>query len=74
MFDWLKKEETNTSRQYNLDLLKALAIVCMIICHCVTMIGAHHDGYENDFPFGLCLEFLSLWIFHFIIRFNDGRI
>ena len=49
MFDWLKKEETNTSRQYNLDLLKALAIVCMIICHCVAMIGAHHDGYENDF-------------------------
>ena len=49
MFDWLKKEETNTSRQYNLDLLKALAIVCMIICHCVTMICAHLDGYENDF-------------------------
>ena len=46
---WLEKEEVNTSRQYNLDLLKALAIVCMFICHCVIMLGAHHDGYENDF-------------------------
>ncbi|MBO4219858.1 MAG: DUF1624 domain-containing protein [Clostridia bacterium] len=45
----LKKEEINTSRQYSLDLLKALAIVSMIICHCVIMLGVHHDGYENDF-------------------------
>lgn len=49
MFGWLKKEETNTSRQYDLDLLKALAIVCMIICHCVITFGYYHSGYENDF-------------------------
>ena len=46
---WLKKEEINTSRLYHLDLLKALATVCMIICHCVLMLGVHHNGYENDF-------------------------
>lgn len=49
MFGWMHKEEINTSRQYNLDLLKALAIVCMILCHCVIMLGVHHNGYENDF-------------------------
>ena len=42
-------KETNTSRQYHLDLLKALGIVSMIICHCVISLGAHHEGYENDF-------------------------
>ena len=49
MLSWLKKEEINTSRLYNLDLLKALAIVSMIICHSVLMLGVHHNGYENDF-------------------------
>lgn len=48
MIRWPGKEEINTSRLYNLDLLKALAIVCMILCHCVLMLGVHHDGYEKD--------------------------
>ena len=49
MLGWMNKEEINTSRQYDLDLLKALAIVSMILCHCVIMLGVHHSGYENDF-------------------------
>ena len=49
MFSRLKKEEINVSRLYELDLLKALATVSMILCHCVIMLGVHHDGYENDF-------------------------
>jgi len=49
MLSLLKKEEVNTSRQYNLDLLKALAIVAMILCHSVLMLGVHHEGYENEF-------------------------
>ena len=50
---WLKKEEINTSRLYNLDLLKALAIVSMVFCHCVLMLGVHHNGYENEFLYFL---------------------
>ncbi len=38
----------NTSRQYELDLLKALAIMSMIICHAVYQLGVHVPGYEND--------------------------
>ena len=49
MFSRLKKEEINVSRLYELDLLKALATVSMILCHSVIMLGVHHDGYENDF-------------------------
>ena len=35
-------------RRYELDLLKALAIVAMIICHAVYMLGAHLPNYEAD--------------------------
>ncbi len=45
----LKKEEIQTSRQYNLDLIKALAIICMVICHAVIRFSLHLDGYEDDF-------------------------
>lgn len=48
-----KKEEINTTRQYDLDLLKALAIVSMVICHAVIRLGAHHDGYESDLLYKL---------------------
>ena len=41
--------EKSTERQYNLDLLKALAIVCMVICHAVLMLGIHRPGYESEF-------------------------
>ena len=48
MFDILKKDEVNFSRQYNLDLLKALAVICMIICHAVMQLGGHREGYETE--------------------------
>ena len=41
----------NKTRLDNLDLLKAVAIICMIICHAVIRLGEHHAGYENDFAF-----------------------
>ena len=47
-YSWLKKETLQSSRQYDLDLLKALAIISMIICHCVFRLGMHHPGYEQD--------------------------
>ena len=49
MFDILKKEEINTERQYNLDLLKALAIIAMIICHPVYRLSFHRVGAEGEF-------------------------
>lgn len=39
----------NDERQYNLDLLKALAIVCMIMCHAVFRLAMYRPGYENEF-------------------------
>ena len=48
MLNILKKDEVNFSRQYNLDLLKALAIICMIICHAVMQLGGHREGYETE--------------------------
>ena len=42
------KDEVQTGRQYNLDLLKALAIIAMILCHAVIQLGMHHTGYERD--------------------------
>ena len=36
-------------RIQELDLLKALAIIAMIICHCVEVLGEHRIGYESDF-------------------------
>ena len=47
--DLLKPEAQKTSRRYELDLLKALAIISMILCHPVLRLGLHIPGYENDF-------------------------
>ena len=33
MRSFLINEEINTGRQYQLDLLKAENIICMVICH-----------------------------------------
>ena len=43
-----ESEEIQTSRQYYLDILKALAIVAMILCHAIVQFGMHHTGYEHD--------------------------
>ena len=45
------QNEKMTERQYNLELLKAVAIISMIICHPVITFGVHHIGYENDTPY-----------------------
>ena len=44
------RNETLTSRGrlYELDLLKAVAIIAMFICHAVYMLGAHIPTYEQD--------------------------
>ena len=36
-------------RQYNLDLLKAVAIICMVICHAVENPAAYRPEYSNEF-------------------------
>lgn len=59
---YLKKEECNTTRQYNLDLLKALAIVAMVICHAVMATGAKHETYETDFWFNFADWFLGTYL------------
>ena len=38
-------------RQENLELLKALAIVAMVLCHPVIRLGIRHAGYQQAFPF-----------------------
>ena len=38
-------------RQYNLDLLKALSVIAMVICHAVIRLGPQHPGYEQDIPY-----------------------
>ncbi len=47
----LKKDEVQTARQYNLDLLKALAIIAMILCHSIIQLGMHHTGYQQDLAY-----------------------
>ena len=49
----LKPETQKTSRRYELELLKALAIISMILCHPVIRLGIHIPGYENDFLYSL---------------------
>ncbi len=44
----MKRDEIRPQRLYELDLLKALAIVGMILCHCVIRLGLHQPGYEGD--------------------------
>ena len=48
-----KREEIQIERQYNLDLLRALATVAMIICHAVFRLGAHRPGYHDEFLYFL---------------------
>ena len=44
----MKNTEIQPARLYELDLLKALAIIGMIICHPVIQLGLHQPGYEQD--------------------------
>ena len=58
----LQKEEVQTSRQYELDLLKALAIVSMIICHAVIQLAAHIPGYEQDMAYVFADLYLGCYL------------
>lgn len=52
------KVETNqTKRENNLDLLKVIATIFMIICHAVMMLGSHRVGYESEFVYLLGMVF-----------------
>ncbi len=48
MFEILREEEINTKRQYNLDVLKTIAVISMIMAHAVTALGRHRPGFENE--------------------------
>lgn len=39
----------NENRQYNLDLLKALAIICMIFSHPVLVFALYRNGWDSGF-------------------------
>jgi len=45
------KTENYGERLTELDLLKVVAIVAMIVCHAVIMLGAHHENYESDLAY-----------------------
>lgn len=49
----LGREELQTARQYNLDLLKAVAIVAMVFCHAVIRLSINRPGYEGEFLYFL---------------------
>ncbi|MDO4859563.1 MAG: heparan-alpha-glucosaminide N-acetyltransferase domain-containing protein [Bacillota bacterium] len=49
-------------RQYNLDLLKATAIVCMLICHPIIRFGEYRSGYENDFLYFMADDIIGDYI------------
>lgn len=52
-------ETRRDSRLFELDLLKAVAIIAMILCHAVSRLGIHNPGYENEFLFFLGEEILG---------------
>lgn len=48
MLSVLSRNEHNIGRQYQLDLLKALSIVSMILCHTVMRLAVNRSGYETE--------------------------
>ena len=62
MESFFKREKVNTGRQYNLDLLKALAIVAMIICHTVTILSGARTDYETEFGYWFADAFLGSYL------------
>lgn len=49
----LKPKTPETTRRYEWELLKALAIISMILCNPVIRLGIHNPGYETAFPYFL---------------------
>ena len=56
------KNTNDNSREYNLDLLKALAIICMVFCHPMLRLGQYNEGYENSFLYFLCETILGDYV------------
>ena len=59
MFEILKKEEVNTKRQYNLDILKTLAVISMIMAHAILQFGRHKPGFEDDILYNIGAYFFA---------------
>ena len=47
------------NREHNLDIMKAIAIIAMIICHCVIRLSTHIDNYEMSFSYKFAYVFLG---------------
>ncbi len=58
----LNKENINTGRQYHIDLLKALSIVAMVLCHTVMRFAAHRNGYLTEFGYLLGDAWLGCYV------------
>lgn len=58
----IKAEVRQPSRRPELELLKALAIISMILCHPVIRLGVHNPGYENEFLFFLGEEIFGKYL------------
>lgn len=46
-FEVFQKKEVNITRQLNLDLLKVVATIAMILCHVVMQFGKYINGYDD---------------------------
>ncbi len=44
-----KPQEVVSGRLYHLDLMKALAIISMVMCHPICMLGLHRPMYKTEF-------------------------
>lgn len=49
-------------RLQNLDLLKAISLVFMSLCHIVIRIASHTEGYEDDFVFVLADDIFGSYL------------
>lgn len=62
-----KEERVNSEvekieRRYELDLLKAVAIISMIVCHAVFMLGVHQPSYEGDVEYFIADYILGCYL------------
>ena len=67
----------SSDRQYNLDLLKATAIIAMVFCHPVLRLAMYRSGYKTDFPyyFGVVILGYYLVVAHgFMFAMGTGMI
>ena len=49
MRSFLTNEEIHTGRLYQLDLLKAESIICMVFCHTTIRLASHRPDYLSEF-------------------------